>query len=108
MATYASYTQNQKDIVDNTAEEIRGAAISLLKIWELVERIAGDANAVALMTGLDVGEILANRKGRAGAADLTRTEVVNLYNLLNGIRTTNDTAANRNLITKATGITSLL
>jgi hypothetical protein len=104
MATYASLNPVDRAIVDNTVNLLRGCAGELCKIFNKIKAIADDSNATGLVTSLDVGENVPNTSGLTGADDLSRTEAVNLYNFLNGIRTANDTAANRASMTKACGI----
>lgn len=108
MATYASLSDQDKAVVQNTVNLIRAAAGAVAKTWNQLKAIADDSNATGLVTSIDASEVIPNSSGLAGSDDMTRTEVVNLYNLLNGIRTTNDTAANRAAMSKAAGINALL
>lgn len=108
MATYASLSEQDKAVVQNTVNLIRAGAGEICKVFNHLKAIADDSNATGLVTSIDVGETIPNTCGLAGSDDLTRTEVVNLYNLLNGIRTTNDTTTNRAAMSKAAGINALL
>lgn len=108
MATYASLSEQDKAVVQNTVNLIRASVGSLGKGWNVIKAIADDTNAVNLVTSLDAAEVIPNSSFLAGSDDLTRTEVVALYNLLNSIRTTNDTTANRAAMSKAAGINALL
>src|SRR5687767_10145766 len=95
MGLYNDLNAQDKAIVQNTVNLVRGAASEMAQIFNHLKAIADDSNAVGLVTGLDAGEVIPNTSGLAGSDELTRSEVVTLYNLLNGIRTTNDTAPNR-------------
>lgn len=108
MATYASLNAQDKLIVDNTVNLLRSSAGEIARVFNHLVAIANDTNAVALVTSLDVGEVVPNNSGLAGSDELTRTEIVNLYNSLNAIRTANDTAPNRAAWSKAAGINAML
>lgn len=108
MGLYANLSPADKAIVDNTTNLIRGACAEMAGIWNRIKAIADDTNATALVTGLDNGEIIPNTSGLAGADDLTEAEVISLFMLLNGIRTTNDTTQNRNAMSKAAGINAMM
>ncbi len=108
MATYDSLSPADKAVVQNTANLIRAGCGELGLIFNHIKAIAEDTNAVALVTSVDAGEAIPNTSGLAGADDLTRAELVTVYTLLNGIRTTNDTPANRADLSKAAGINALL
>lgn len=108
MTIYANLNPSDKGIVDNTTNLVRGAAAELAQIFNRIKAIADDSNATGLITALDAGQVIPNTSGMAGADDLTREETVSLYNLLNGIRTTNDTAPNRAAMSKAAGINAAM
>ena len=108
MALYSSLSDTDKSIVQNAVNMIRGAIGDKAKGWNAVKAIADDTNAVALITSVDAGDTIPNTSGLAGADDLTRTEVVALYNLLNNDRTTNDTSPNRAAMSKGAGINAML
>lgn len=108
MALYSSLPDGDKAIVQNMANQVRAAIAAKARGWNLVKAIADDTNAVGLVTSIDAGDTIPNTSGLAGADDLTRTELVALYTLLNNDRTTNDTAQNRAAMSKAAGINALL
>lgn len=108
MATYASYTAQQQAIVQNTCNLVRGGCSELARIFNHTKAIADDTNAVSLVAGLDSTEIIPNTSGLAGADDLTQAQLVALYTLLNGIRTTYDTSGNRAAMSRGCGINSML
>lgn len=108
MATYNSLNAQDKLIVDNTVNLLRASAGEIARVFNHLVAIAGDSNAVALVTSIDAGEVIPNTSGLAGADELTRTEVVALYTALNAIRTANDTAPNRAAWSKAAGINGML
>ena len=108
MATYEELNQQDRLIVDNTTNLIRASCGEMARVFNHLAAIAADSNAVALITSVDAGATIPNTSGLAGADDLTRAELVALYNVLDGIRTTNDTSANRAAWSKAAGINALL
>lgn len=108
MATYDSLSTPDKAVVQNTTSLIRAACGEMARIWNRIKAIADDSNAVALVTSIDAGETIPNTSGLAGADDITRAELVTVYNLINGIRTTHDTAPNRAAMSKAAGINAML
>lgn len=105
---YSELSQTDRAIVDNTVNLIHAAVGEKGKAWNRVKAIADDTNAVALVTSIDAGAVIPNTSGLAGADDLTRTEVVALYNLLNNDRAANDTAQNRAAMAKGAGINAML
>lgn len=108
MATYASLSDSDKAVVQNVANLIRAGAGEMARIFNHVKAIADDSNAVALVTSVDAGDTIPNSSGLAGADDLTRTELVAIYNILNNARTSIDTASFRAQASKAAGINALL
>lgn len=108
MATYASLSDADKAVVQNTVNLIRAGAGELARIFNHVTAIANDTNAVALVTSVDAGDTIPNTSGLAGADDMTRTELVAVYNVLNNARTSIDTAGFRAQASKAAGINALL
>ena len=108
MATYASLSNQDKSVVQNAVNLVRAGAGEMARVFNHLLAIANDTNAVALITSIDPDESIPNTSGLAGADDVTRTEIVTLYNLLNGIRTVNDDASFRAQASKAAGINALL
>ncbi|HEX9768430.1 MAG TPA: hypothetical protein VGA50_04565 [Kiloniellales bacterium] len=108
MATYDSLSASDKAVVQNTVNLVRAGAGEIAKVFNHLKAIADDSNAVNLVLSIDIGQTIPNTSGLAGADDLTRTEVVDLFNLINGIRTTNDNASFRAAASKAAGINALL
>lgn len=108
MATYASLNAEDKKIVDNTVNLIRGAASLVFRSFNRIKAIADDSNATGLVLSIDPNEVIPNTSSLPGSDELTRTEIVTLYNLINGIRTTNDTAPNRASASKAVGADNLM
>lgn len=108
MATYASLSAADKEVVQNAANLLRASIGALGKGWNVIKAIADDTNAVNLITSIDAADIIPNTSGLAGADDLTRTELVAMYTLMNSIRTINDTPANRAAMSKVAGINALM
>lgn len=108
MALYSELSAADKAVVQNTANFIRASIGEKAKGWNRVKAIADDTNAVGLVMSIDAGDTIPNTSGLAGADDLTRTELVALYTLLNNDRVANDTAPNRAAMSKGAGINALL
>ena len=108
MATYAELSAEDRAIVDNTVNMIRASAGEMARAWNRLKAIADDSNATALVTSIDAGETIPNTSGLAGADDMTRSELVAVWTVLNGIRTTNDTAPNRAAFSKAAGVNAMI
>jgi hypothetical protein len=104
---YSELAPVDQAIVDNLSREIRTAIANKAKGWNLTKAIADDSNAIALVMSIDGAAVIPNKTGMAGADDLTRTELVALYTLLNTDRTNNDTAPNRAAMSKAAGINGM-
>lgn len=108
MAAYNSLSDSDKAVVQNTVNLIRGASAEMAAIWNRLKGIADDTNATELVASIDALDTIPNTSGLAGADDMTRTEVVTLWMLLNSIRTTNDTTGNRASMSKAAGVNAIL
>ena len=108
MATYASLSTEDQAIVQNTVNLIRAGSGEMARVFNHLKAVADDTNAVNLVLSIDAGDTIPNTSGLAGADDMTRTEMVTLYNLLDAIRATEDTAGFRAQASKAAGINALL
>lgn len=108
MATYDSLSPADQAVVQNAVNLIRAACGEIGQVFNHQIAIADDTNAVALVASIDGPEVIPNTSGLAGADDLTRDEVVAIWNELGVMRTTHDTPANRAAWSKAAGINALL
>ena len=108
MATYASLSDSDKAVVQNTVQLIRGLTGSVARQFNAQIAIAADSNAIALITSIDAGETIPNESGLAGADDVTRSELVAIWTNLSTMKATHDTPANRAAWSKAAGINALL
>jgi len=108
MATYASLSDSDKAVVQNTVQQIRALSGTVGRQFNALTAIANDTNAVNLITSIDSGETIPNQSGLAGADDMTRSELVSLWNELIAMQAAYDTAANRASWSKAAGINALL
>jgi len=108
MATYASLSDSDKSVVQNTIQLIRSVSGSTGRAFNTMQAIADDTNAIALITSIDAGETIPNQSGLAGADDMTRAELVAVWTTLNAMKTTYDTPTNRAAWSKACGATNLL
>ena len=108
MATYASLSDADKAVVQNTVQLIRGLTGGVARQFNAQIAIAADANAIALITSIDAGDTIPNESGLSGADDMTRSELVSIWTELSTMKTTHDTPANRAAWSKAAGINALL
>lgn len=108
MATYAELSAEDQAVVDNTVNLVRGAAAEMARIWNTIKAIQDDTNAFALVTSITAGETIPNTSGLAGSDDMTRSEVVAVWNVLEGIHNNNDNATNRAAFSKAAGVNAML
>lgn len=108
MATYAELSAEDKAVVQNTVNMIRAACGERARAWNRQKAIADDSNAIALVSSIDAGGIIPNTSGLAGADDMTRSELVAVWNTLEEDRTANDDAANRAAFSKAAGINAMI
>ena len=108
MATYDSLSAEDKAVVQNTTNLIRALAGTRGKNWNHQKAVADDSNAIALIVSLDGSEVIPNTSGLAGADGINKTELVQLWTMLELDRAANDTPANRALMSKAAGINALL
>ena len=108
MATYDSLSEADKAVVQNTVQLIRANAGAVGRVFNAMAAIAADTNAIALITSIDPGETIPNESGLAGADDMTRSELVGMWNDFDTMRTAHDTPTNRAVWSKAAGINHLL
>jgi hypothetical protein len=117
MATYASLTTEEKNILQNMTNMLRGWAGEQARTNNHAEVINDDYNAqvVTLLTSLDAGEVIPNTSGLAGAASLTKEEVTTLVSHVQNILTDMSTHTSgfntttlRQAWTKAAGAANLI
>ena len=108
MPDYSALSAADKAVVQNTVQLIRAGAGEMAKVFNHFQAIADDTNATALVVSITAGDTIPNESGLAGSDDMTRTEMVSIYNLIDGIRTANDDASFRAQASKAAGINALL
>lgn len=108
MATYDELSSTDKEVVQNAVNLIRAGCGEIGRLFNHLIAIDNDSNALALVSSIDDGETIPNTSGLAGADDLTKAEVVAIWQALNTIRGANDTSANRAAWSKAAGINALL
>jgi len=89
MATYASLTQEQKDIVQAYVNFARAWAGEQARTNNHGEAANDDWNAQinTIVGSLDTGEVIPNTSGLAGAASLTKEEVTTLTSHLQNMQT---------------------
>jgi len=108
MATYASLSDQDKAVVQNTVQLIRSISGSMGKILNTLSAIAADTNATGLITLIDNAEVIPNQSALAGSDDMTKSEISAIWTTYVSLRTTFDTAGNRAAWSKAAGINNLL
>ena len=117
MATYASLTQEEKDLLKSYTNFIRAWAGEQARTNNHASASNDDWNAQisTIVNSLDPGEIIPNESGLDGAASLTKEEVISLTshteNILTDMSTHTsgfNTAALRQLWTKATGSPNMI
>ena len=111
MATYDSLTQDQKDqlaaLERNTRGWLNGLARLLVEARALDAAWAASNGGDAIVAGLDVGAVVPNSSGIAGAQNLTKEEWVQMRTAgLGDFLTAYDTDAVRRVIAKAAGPTA--
>jgi hypothetical protein len=110
MATYASLTQEQKDVLAAWERNTRGwfntIARSLMEARALQAALDASGGPREIVTSLDVGEEVPNSSGIAGAQNLTKQELAALVALIDGFITDFDVDAVRQNIAKAAGPTA--
>lgn len=108
MALYSELSAEDQAVVQNTINLIRAAAGERARAWNRQKAIADDSNAIALITSIDPGETIPNTSNLAGADDMSRSELVSLWNTIELDRTANDDATNRAAMSKAAGINAMI
>jgi len=87
MATYASLTQEQKDILQASTNLVRAWSGEQARTNNHADAINNDYNAQTITIGnlLDAGEIIPNTSGLSGAASLTIEEYTTLISHIQNI-----------------------
>jgi len=80
VATYASLTAEQKDILGELTTQLRAFAGEFAKMNTKAAVLVDDWNAQVsvIVASLDTGEVIPNVSGLAGAASVTKEEVTAL------------------------------
>jgi len=75
MATWASLTAEQKDIVLENDRQLRAAVGAYARALENIDSVKAhyDASASALVASLDAGEVIPHGSGLAGVVSSTET-----------------------------------
>ena len=112
MATYASLSQADKDILAAWERNLRGwinnnISRGIIQARALKASLDAAGGAGDILDSLDVGETVPNSSGIAGAHDMTKAEWATLRSAgLNAFLTSYDTTAVRALAAKAAGPTA--
>ena len=111
MATYASLTQEQKDILSawerNTRGWFNGLSRQITEARALKASLDASGGAGVILDSLDIGEIIPNSSGIAGAHDLTKENWALLRSAgINAFLTEYDTTQVREVLAKANGPTA--
>ena len=108
MPTYDQLSVSDKAVVQSTVQLIRAVCGSTGRGFNSLKAIADDTNAIDLILTINAGEIIPNESGLAGADDITRTELVSIWQDLTTMKASHDTPANRAAWSKAAGAPNLL
>lgn len=111
MATYASLTQEQKDILQTWVNLVRSWAGEQARVNNHGAAIDTMYNAqiTAILAALDDNAIIPNTSGLAGSQSLDAdAEVVAIQAHIQGISTNYNTSGHRQLWTKAAGAANLI
>lgn len=117
MATYASLTTEQKNILQDMVNLCRAWAGEQARVNNHADAINTTYNAqvVTILSSLDAGEVVPNTSGLRGAASLTKEEVTTLVshiqNMLTGMGTHTsgfNTKTLRQVWAKAAGASNLI
>ena len=106
MATYASLTQDEKNQLHALLAQVRAFAGTLARDMHKAQVLddSWDATISTIVATLDVGAVIPNESGLAGAAPLTREEFEQMMNVnIPALLTTYNTPAARQLYAKYAG-----
>lgn len=111
MATYASLSQADKDILAAWERNTRGwvngiVSRGIIEARALKASLDAGGGSGEILDSLDAAEVVPNSGGLAGAHDLTKEEWETLRTALNAFLTTYDTAGTRQVAAKAAGPTA--
>jgi len=106
MPTYDELSTEDQSVVQATVQLIRATCGSTGRNFNAIAAIADDTNAIAIISS--VTGTIPNESGLAGADDMTKAELVAIWNDFAAMATTHDTAGNRAAWSKAAGVTNLL
>ena len=110
MATYASLTDEQKQILAAFERNARGWINSYASLLAQARALIAAADASGgprdIVTSLDNGEVVPNSSGIAGAHDLTKQELAAVVGFFDEIILNSDNDADRQLFAKASGPTA--
>ncbi len=111
MATYASLTAGQKATVAHALDTMARPALG--EYARLLNHFAAfkseyDAGAAAIIATVDVGEVIPNSSGLAGANDMTQAQWTTFVTAINTLLTTYNTTAMRQSYALAAGGPNLI
>ena len=111
MALYTDLTQADKDLLGAFERNTRGwinqvLAKGIIQARALDAARTASGGVQSIIDSLDVGEIVPNSSGIAGAQELTKAEWNTLIGGLSSFLSTYDTLATRRNIAKAAGPTA--
>lgn len=80
MATWASYTEDQRTAVQSVVNAVRSIQVAMQKLAEdgQVISAAWNGGISTLVNGLDAGEMVPNGTAYAGAQSLGKADILNL------------------------------
>ena len=110
MALYSELTTEQQNLLQAFLNNIRGWSGEQGRTNNHGEAFNDDYNAQvsAIISSLDAAEVIPNTSGLAGAASIVKEDLVSVVAHVQGILTSYNTTAHRQLWTKHAGAVNLL
>ena len=108
MATYPDLSDEDKAVIDNFTNVMRQTAGEIGRMFNHIEAIYEDTNAVAIFGTLDGASEVPNASGLAGADSMTKAQLQSVYTDWGTMKTSHNTTAARNLWTQMAGIQNMI
>lgn len=110
MATFDELTQAQRVTISDYQVMLRSVSGELARVMNHMAALntAWNAQVSATVALLTNGALTTDASGLAGAAQLSKEEVTNITSYCQGILTSYNTAAHREVISKACGAGNLI
>lgn len=102
---YADLTQEQRDTLDDWLGLVRSVLGRFARLNNEFSAVDSQYNAsvTTILSELASGDVIPDKTNLAGAEELTQAEVITLVSHIQGVLTDYNTAAHRQLWSKAVG-----